>query len=62
MDLNDIRSLSTLALFILFIVMVFQLFRKKNKKHYDDAANLPFSGDERSQKIDNTQEKVDNHE
>ena len=60
--MNDIRSLTTLALFVLFIVMIYQVFSKKNKKQYDEAAHLPFSGDERSQEINNSQHKGDDHE
>jgi cytochrome c oxidase cbb3-type subunit 4 len=64
LDINSIRSLVTLALFILFVVLIYQVFSKKNKRHYEDAANIVFDdGDERSVDINkqNTN-KGGNHE
>jgi len=62
-DINIIRSLITLALFILFIFLIYQVFSKKNKSHYEDAANLVFEdGDERSEQINPKQTKVKNHD
>ncbi|TQV87498.1 cbb3-type cytochrome oxidase subunit 3 [Aliikangiella coralliicola] len=63
MDINLIRSLITLALFVLFIVLIYQVFSKKNKRHYEDAANLVFNdGDERSEQINQDKTKVKNHD
>ena len=63
MDINLVRSLITLALFVLFLVLIFQVFRKKNKRHYEDAANLVFDdGDERSRDVNQNETKVKDHE
>lgn len=63
MDVNFIRSLVILALFALFVVLVFQVYRKKNKRHFDEAANTLFDGgDERSVEIKQVKAKVENNE
>jgi cytochrome c oxidase cbb3-type subunit 4 len=62
MDLNTIRSLETLALFVLFLVLIYLLYRKTNDKTFEEAANLPFIGDETSTEIITKQEEGDNHE
>ncbi|MET1253854.1 cbb3-type cytochrome oxidase subunit 3 [Aliikangiella maris] len=63
MDINLIRSLITLALFILFIVLIYQVYSKKNKRRYEDAANLVFKdGDERSNKLNQAESKVEDHD
>ena len=62
MDMSIVRSLVTLALFALFIGLFYLLYRKSSDKHFEDAANLPFAGDERSDKIETSQQKVENHE
>jgi len=54
MDLTLLRSLSTLLLFVAFIGMVIWTYSKKRKKHFDEAANLPFVGDETSADIPNS--------
>jgi cytochrome c oxidase cbb3-type subunit IV len=64
MDINSIRSLVTLALFVLFVVLIYQVFSKKNKSHYEDAANIVFDdGDERSVQINKQKiNKGESHE
>ncbi|MEP1744125.1 MAG: CcoQ/FixQ family Cbb3-type cytochrome c oxidase assembly chaperone [Kangiellaceae bacterium] len=62
LDLNLIRSLETLALFVLFLVLVYLLYRKTDDKTFEDAANLPFVGDETTNKIETNQNKGENHE
>lgn len=63
MDINLIRSLVTLALFVLFVVLIYQLFSKKNKGHFDEAANLILNdGDERSELVNPNNTKVQDHE
>jgi len=57
MDMDFIRSFETLALLILFLVLVYIVYIKTDKKAFDEAANLPFNGDETSDKIENNQEK-----
>jgi len=52
MDLNLIRILETVALFVIFIAMIYLLYKKHDKKIYEDAAKLPFVGDETSDKIE----------
>nr|WP_256435584.1 cbb3-type cytochrome c oxidase subunit 3 [Aliikangiella sp. G2MR2-5] len=49
----------TLALFVLFIILIYQVFSKKNKRHYEDAANIVFEdGDERSEQVTPDKSKV----
>lgn len=62
MDLNLIRSLETLILFVLFLGLVYLLYRKTDDKTFKEAANSPFSGDERSTTIANNQKKGEDHE
>jgi len=68
MDLNLIRIIETVALFVIFLVLIYLLFKKRDKKIYQDAAKLPFVGDETSNIIEfeNTIEieknKGENHE
>ncbi|MCW8878934.1 MAG: cbb3-type cytochrome c oxidase subunit 3 [Kangiellaceae bacterium] len=63
MDINLVRGLITLALFVLFMVLIYQVFSKKNKRRYEDAANLVFDdGDERSQDVNQNETKVKDHE
>jgi len=51
-DLNLIRILVTVALFVLFLVLILLLFKKRDTKIYQDAANLPFMGDDTSDIIE----------
>jgi len=52
MDLNLIRIIETVALFVIFLLLIYLLFKKHDKKIYEDAAKLPFVGDETSDKIE----------
>ena len=47
MDITDLRSITTLLLLIVFAGIVWWAFSRRNKKRFDDAAQLPFEGDER---------------
>ena len=51
MDMSLIRGLSTLVLFVAFIGMVIWAYSKKRKSDFNEAANLPFVGDETSTEI-----------
>jgi len=62
MDMDFIRSFETVALLILFLGLVYIVYIKTDKKAFDEAANLPFSGDETSNKIENNQNKGADHE
>ena len=62
MDLNLIRILVTVALFVIFLVLVYLLFGRRDKKIYEDAANLPFVGDDTSDIIESKNIKGENHE
>ncbi len=50
MDVNDLRAAVTLLSFVAFIGVVAWAWSRRNKKRFDDAANLPFVDDERSDK------------
>lgn len=46
MDINDLRSISTLGAFVTFVGIWVWAWSKRNKNNFDEAANLPFEGDE----------------
>ena len=62
MDLDMIRSFETAALLVLFLVLVYFVYIKTDKKAFDEAANLPFSGDDTSDKVEHNQNKGADHE
>jgi cytochrome c oxidase cbb3-type subunit 4 len=47
MDLNDIRSFVTLLSFVLFLALVRWAWSARRRTSFDEAARLPFDGDER---------------
>jgi cytochrome c oxidase cbb3-type subunit IV len=46
MDVNDLRSAITLLSFVLFIGLVVWAWSSRRRKAFDEAAQLPFSGEE----------------
>jgi len=46
LDLNTLRSIFTLLLFALFIAIWAWAWSKDRKKEFEDAANMPFQGDD----------------
>ncbi len=42
MDLSNLRVIVTAISFVAFIGVVFWAYNNKQKKHFDDAANIPF--------------------
>jgi cytochrome c oxidase cbb3-type subunit 4 len=48
MDVNDLRAAITLLSFVAFIGVIAWAWSRRNKKRFDEAANLPFADDERS--------------
>ncbi len=46
MDINELRSLITVAGLLCFLAIVAWAYGKGSKKGFDEAANLPFSGDD----------------
>lgn len=47
MDINDFRGIHTIILMALFIGVVWWAYSKKQKKSFDEAANLPFADDKK---------------
>ncbi len=47
MDVNDLRSAVTLLSFLLFVGLMAWVFRPRNRAAFDEAAQLPFDGDQR---------------
>ena len=45
MDINDLRTVMTVVTFVAFIGIVIWAFSKKRKRSFDEAAQLPFTGD-----------------
>lgn len=46
MDINDLRGLSTAFLLVAFIGLVVWAYSARQKKPFEDAANLPFADSE----------------
>jgi cytochrome c oxidase cbb3-type subunit 4 len=46
MDLNDVRSAITLLSFVMFIGLVAWAWSSRRRKAFDEAARLPFDGEE----------------
>jgi len=46
MDINDLRGISTAFLMVAFIGLVIWAYSSKQKKPFDEAANLPFADEE----------------
>jgi len=45
-EMNTLRSILTVALFVLFVAICIWAWSKDRKKEFNDAANIPFEGDE----------------
>jgi cytochrome c oxidase cbb3-type subunit 4 len=50
MDVNDLRAAVTLLSFVAFLGLVAWAWSRRNRQRFDEAANLPFADDERSDK------------
>ncbi len=46
MDINDLRGISTAFLMVAFIALCIWAYSGKQKKSFDEAANLPFADDD----------------
>jgi cytochrome c oxidase cbb3-type subunit 4 len=46
MDINDLRVVMTVLAFVAFSGIVVWAFSRKRKRDFDEAARLPFSGDD----------------
>lgn len=46
MDINDLRSATTVLALLTFLGIVWWAYRKGGKQSFDEAANLPFAGDD----------------
>ncbi len=45
MDINDLRALATVFTTVAFLIVFFWAYSSKNKKRFEEAANLPFADD-----------------
>jgi cytochrome c oxidase cbb3-type subunit IV len=45
MDINDLRSIFTVVSLLIFIGIVAWAWSKRNKRDFDEAAQLPFKSD-----------------
>ena len=50
MDINDIRSAVTLLGFVSFIALARWVWTAKRRSAFDEAAQLPFAGEEKEQR------------
>lgn len=46
MAIDDLRALLTVLAFVAFIGIVVWAYSRNRKRHFDEAAHLPFSGEE----------------
>lgn len=46
MDINDLRSIVTVAGLLCFLAIVAWAYGRGSQKGFEEAANLPFSGDD----------------
>ncbi len=46
MDKADLQTLATVLTTVAFLIVVVWAYSSKNKKRFEDAANLPFADDE----------------
>ncbi|WP_196157281.1 cbb3-type cytochrome c oxidase subunit 3 [Reinekea sp. G2M2-21] len=46
MDKADLQALATVLTTVAFLVVVIWAYSSKNKKRFEEAANLPFADDE----------------
>ena len=46
MDKVDLQALATVLTTVAFLAVVFWAYSGKNKKRFDDAANLPFADEQ----------------
>ena len=49
MDINDLRVIITVATFVTFIGIVLWAYSGKRKAAFDEAAQLPFDGDDKQE-------------
>ncbi|MEE4204283.1 MAG: cbb3-type cytochrome c oxidase subunit 3 [Halieaceae bacterium] len=59
MDINDLRGISTVFMLVSFVGLVIWAYSKKQKKSFDEAANLPFADNDINKR---TISEVHNHE
>ena len=45
MDVNLIRSIMTVVMFVFFIAVAIWAWSARNRKRFDEAAQLPFEGE-----------------
>jgi len=50
MDINDLRGLSTALLLLAFVGLVIWAYSGRQKKPFEDAANLPFADHDMGEK------------
>ncbi len=46
MDINDLRSMTTVLGLLCFLAIVAWAYGRSSQKGFEEAANLPFSGDD----------------
>lgn len=49
LDINVLRSIVTVVLFVLFIALIIWAWSKDRKQEFEEAANIPFQGNEISE-------------
>jgi cytochrome c oxidase cbb3-type subunit 4 len=62
MDINVFRGLMSVVLLFAFLGIVYWAYSKKQKKPFDEAANLPFADEDEDEKDDETCDAVEEAE
>ena len=61
MDIGTLRGLGTAIIFIAFVVLLIWVFGR-TKKSFDEAANLPFADEPKSEKREEEEASRSKHE
>ncbi|EGG98153.1 Cytochrome c oxidase subunit CcoQ [gamma proteobacterium IMCC2047] len=62
MDATDLRGITTLLVMIAFLGVCYWAYSSKQKKRFDEAAQLPFADDDKNDINNDSDQEKSNHE
>lgn len=62
MDSTDLRGITTLLVMVAFLGICYWAYSSKQKKRFDEAANLPFADDDNNDINNDSDQEKSNHE
>ena len=62
MDATDLRGIPTLLVMIAFLGVCYWAYSSKQKKRFDEAAQLPFADDDKNDINNDSDQEKSNHE